>query len=453
MSFFGTFDALVQYLDSALQRISKAGTWLAAITATLLLFTAACLQPLEASEDSINGSGGINAVHQRNQPYLVLVSIDGFRWDYIDRYPTPNIDRLVATGSRVKRLLPVFPTLTFPNHYSIATGLYPANHGLVGNNFPDPERDKWYSLRDRASVEDRWFYRGEPIWVTAETQGMVAAAFFFVGTEAPIMGVLPTFWRSYDGKISGEQRVDQVLTWLQQPKETRPHMNTLYFENVDNHSHWYGPDSPENIEAISKVDTYIGRLLEGIENLPHADRVNIMLVSDHGLGSYREEPQPFILDQFVSLDGITIIEGGSYLFGYLEKANAERAGDIVATVNRHWAYGHAYTRAQTPPQWHVENNPRFADVILIPEPGYAVLSNSGKTKKISAGDHGWAPGNPAMHGFFVASGPNIRTGVSIPQAEVVDIYPLMLAILGLNGPESIDGDPGKLADILFKAPE
>ena len=160
----------------------------------------------------------------------------------------------------------------------------------MANDFPDPSRGKWYSLKNRESVEDRWFYAGEPIWVTAETQGMVAASFFFVGTEAPIKGVSPTHWRSYDKGISGQARVDQVLAWLAEPEERRPHLYTLYFEDVDDNSHWRGPDSAENFEAISRVDGYLGRLLSGLEKLPHAEQVNIILVSDHGQAEYLENP-------------------------------------------------------------------------------------------------------------------------------------------------------------------
>jgi len=384
-------------------------------------------------------------MQQRDKPYLILVSIDGFRWDYMDLYPTPNMDRIAAAGSKAERLLPVFPTLTFPNHYSIATGLYPANHGLVGNDFPDPQRDVWYSMKDRAAVEDRWFYNGEPIWVTAETQGMVAASFFFVGTEAPIMGVSPSHWRSYDKNISGEERVDQVLAWLAEPLESRPHLYTLYFENVDNQSHWHGPDSAENIAAIGQVDAYIGRLLHGLEKLQYADRVNIILVSDHGQANYLQDPQPFTLDESVNLDDLTVVEGGSYLFLHFKNDDPDRARDIVDTLNQLWNHGRAYVPADTPEQWHVDSNPRFPDVILMPETGYAVLSTAGKIGKITAGDHGWAPEAPEMHGFLVASGPDIKAGVTLGPVNSVDIYPLMTSILGLDAPHQVDGDVCKLA--------
>jgi len=427
---------------------NKLGFRIISITALILLcWTASAAQPREF-KGLTQGTGGLNAAHQQGKPYLILVSIDGFRWDYMDRYPTPNMDRIAAAGSKAERLIPVFPTLTFPNHYSIATGLYPKHHGLVANYFPDPVRGKWYSLKNRETVEDRWFYAGEPIWVTAETQGMVAASFYFVGSEAAVKGVSPTYWRSYNKDISGESRVKQVLTWLAEPARKRPHLYTLYFEDVDDYSHWYGPDSPENIAAIKRVDDYLGQLLNGLENLPHADQVNILLVSDHGQAAYRENPQAFKLGEYVDLNGTTIIEGGSYLFIHFDQDDPDRANDIVETVNQHWIHGRAYLPTDSPCNWHVDSNPRFPDVILMPEPGFAVLSTASETGRINAGDHGWAPETPAMHGFFVASGPDIKAGLSLGSVNNIDIYPLMTSILGLKAPEAVDGDASKLARVL-----
>lgn len=366
----------------------------------------------------------------------------------MDHFTTPNLDRIAAAGTKAERLLPVFPTLTFPNHYSVATGLYPNQHGLVANDFPDPERDVWYSLHKRETVEDPLFYAGEPIWVTAETQGMVAASFFFVGTEAPVNGVYPTHWRSYDKKITGVDRVDQILAWLALPEQNRPHLYTLYFEDVDDYSHWYGPDSEENAAAISRVDGYIGHLLNGLEKLPLADQVNIILLSDHGQGAYLEDQQPYLLADHVNLDNTVIVEGGSYLFLYLDRDERDRASSIVDAVNDSWKQGRAYLPQDTPVQWHVESNPRFPDVILMPEAGYAVLSAEEKAGKINAGDHGWAPEDPAMHGFFVACGPNITPGLNLGEVNNVDIYPLMLSILELDAPEMMDGDASLLAPVL-----
>ena len=412
-----------------------------------LVLITSCQSPPPATGDFTKGTGGTNAASQLNKPYLVLVSIDGFRWDYMDRYPTPNLDRIVSQGSKAERLLPVFPTLTFPNHYSIATGLYPAHHGLMANDFPDPVRDKWYSLKDRQSVEDPAFYSGEPIWVAAETQGMVTASFFWVGTEAAVQGVSPTHWRSYDKSISGKDRVEQVLNWMAEPEENRPHLYTLYFEDVDDYSHWKGPESKENIDAIERVDAYIGALLDGIEKLPYSKQVNIIVLSDHGQGAYLENPQPFILGDHVNLDDTTITEGGSYLFLHLDQDDPERAAEIVDTVNLLWKHGRAYLPTETPKSWFVDDNPRFPDVILMPEQGFGVLSSSQLTGKLIAGDHGWAPESPEMHGFFIARGPNIKAGVPLGPVNNIDVYPLMLSILGLEAPAHIDGDRSSLQKI------
>ena len=206
-----------------------------------------------------------------------------------------------------------------------------------------------------------------------------------------------------------------------------------------------------NIEAIGRVDSYLGRLLSGIDKLPHAERVNIIIVSDHGQAAYLEEPEALILDELVNIDGASIVEGGSYLFMHFDQHEAGRARNIVETVNNRWKHGRAYTAADAPGQWYVDSNPRFPDVILMPEVGYAVISTARKADKISAGDHGWAPENPFMHGFFIASGPNIKPGVSLDSVNSVDVYPLMLSILGLEGPQSIDGDPSKLSGVLREA--
>jgi predicted AlkP superfamily pyrophosphatase or phosphodiesterase len=402
-----------------------------------------------ADGSALSGSGGVNAAQHLDKPYLVLVSIDGFRWDYLDRHPTPNLDRLIASGSRADRLIPVFPTLTFPNHYSIATGLYPSRHGIVANEFPSPHRDRWYATHNRETVEDASFYAGEPIWVTAESQGMVSAAFFFVGTEAPIKGASPSHWYRFDKKIPGEQRVDQVLEWLAEEVESRPHMITLYFEDVDDHSHWYGPGAGEMIESVQRVDAHIGRLLDGIATMPHGDEVNVIVVSDHGQGTYIDDQEPFVMDEFVDIGNTRIIESGSYVFLYFNTPDEDRAKAMTGIINRHWNHGRAYLPGETPEIWQTGENASFPDLILIPDAGYAALSSLDKVGKINAGDHGWAPEDQAMHGIFIASGPNIRPGVPLGNVRNVDIYPLMTSILGLEPASDIDSDPSAVAEKLI----
>ncbi len=395
-----------------------------------------------------SGSGGINAPAQRDKPYLILISIDGFRWDYQDLYKTPALDRLAARGVRAESLQPVFPTLTFPNHYSIATGLYPANHGIVANDFPDPDSGDWYQYKTARIVQQGRWYGGEPIWVAAEKSGMVAAAFFFVGTEADIGGIKPTYWNRFDANISGSRRVAQVLKWLAMPIEMRPHLITLYFEHVDNDSHQYGVGSKESIAEIKRVDRYLGKLMGGLDKLPFSEEIYIVLVSDHGQSSYDLETKVLILDGFLDLKGISVVDGGTYSYLFFDEKDPVRARQLRDQINLHWRHGRAWLPGETPDHWHVTEDSRFADVIVQPDPHYGVVSSRDKLHKMNRGDHGWDPSFKDMHGVFLAAGPRLPEGETIGTIDNVDIYPLMMEILEIPLTTPIDGDPDKLLQLL-----
>jgi predicted AlkP superfamily pyrophosphatase or phosphodiesterase len=394
------------------------------------------------------GSGGINAPGQVDKPYLVLISIDGFRWDYPARYDMPALSRIIAEGVKAEAMIPVFPTLTFPNHFSIATGLYPARHGLVGNRFPSVDRQKLYSLSDRSSVEDGSWYSGEPIWVAAERAGMVSAAFFFVGTEAPVDGIQPSHWHSYDESISGARRVDQAIEWLSMPAQQRPHLVTLYFEDVDDASHDNGVDSVDNRRAAERVDRYLSRLLDGLEALPFADEITLMIVSDHGQAPYRSNAEHFVISDVVDLTGVQSVDHGPVSFLYFDEPDSVRAEEMVARINDRWARGQAITRIDAPPRWHLNNAARVADVIVQADPGAAVAASRDWMPTLSKGDHGWAPEFKDMHGIFIARGPRLPQGRNTGPIVAVDVYPLMLEILELPQRGSIDGDPSRLVPLL-----
>lgn len=377
------------------------------------------------------GSGGHNTVAQRDKPYVLLVSIDGYGWDYTERFEAPALDRLIKRGVRAESLKPVYPTLTFPNHYSIATGTYPGEHGIIANYFPHEDSSAWYNYKDRGAVQDGGWYGGEPIWVAAERAGMVSAAYFFVGTEAPVDGISPTHWYPFSAGIPGSDRVDQVLSWLKLPEERRPHVVTLYFEHVDMASHRYGPESPENAAAVSEVNGYLSQLLDGIEDLPIKEEIYVIVVSDHGQSVYRDRSSTLILDEIIDLEGIDIVEGGSHAFLFLEDGDAGRASRLRDTVNEHWQHGRAWLRAETPAEWQLRHGTRIADIILQPDPGYAVLSAEELGSKMNVGAHGWAPEFRDMHGIFIAAGPRLPSGCAIGTVEAVEIYPLLLEILEL----------------------
>ena len=395
------------------------------------------------------GSGGVNAPDQRDKPYLVLISIDGFRWDYQDTYDTPALDAIAARGVRADALWPVFPTLTFPNHYSIATGLYPTNHGIIGNEFPNRDRSRYYTPSDRNEVEDGYWYGGQPIWVAAEKNGMVSAAHFFVGSEAPVDGVPLSYWHNFDASVPGLARVESVLEWLSMPAARRPHMIALYFEDVDVATHDFGPGSKESIAAIERVDRYLARLIGRIDDLPFGKDVYFIIVSDHGQGRYLDGETPFIIDTVTSLDDMIVVDHGASAFLYLREPDPERAETTRDAINAAWNHGRAFLRDDAPPEWQVWANSDFADVIVQAEPGYAVFSSENAGER-SIGDHGWPRRSTDMHGIFLASGPRLPAGQRIGAVDNIDIYPLMMEILGLPITVPIDGDRQRLTDLLLQ---
>ena len=223
------------------------------------------------------------------EEYVIMVSLDGFRWDYPRLYSTPELWEMAENGSCAERMIPSFPTKTFPNHYTIATGLYPDHHGIINNSFYATDLEGVYRIGDRSMVMDPGAYFGEPIWVTAEKQGLTTASYYWVGSEAPIEGIHPTYWKKYDGSIPYEERVGQVISWLKLPKRKRPSLITLYFDQPDGVGHDYGPEHPETGKVVSYLDRIIGQLREEIDRLEIGDRVNLIVLSDHGMGEISPE--------------------------------------------------------------------------------------------------------------------------------------------------------------------
>ena len=377
---------------------------------------------------------GLNAPDRIDSPYLVLISIDGFGQDYRAMYDTPALNRIAAAGMRASSLRPVFPTLTFPNHFSIATGLYPADHGIVHNHFPNDQRNAWYHLWDRNSVEDGSWYSGVPIWAAAEMNGLVSAAYYFVGTEAPVGGIRPSYWYSFDESISAAQRVDQAIEWLELPPDCRPHVVTLYFEDVDDAGHDFGPGSPELRAAVAMVDANIGRLLDAIEKLGLAAETAIFVVSDHGQAAYAGLDSVFVLEDHIDLDGLRVQDGGTYAWIYQDVPDREAATQLRDRINANWTHGVALLRDEVPPEWRVSDSSRYPEIFVIPDLRYGVVEKRSDLRRIKKGDHGWAPENPEMHGIFLAMGPGLPVDQDIGEVSVVDIYPIMLDVLGIREP-------------------
>ena len=397
-------------------------------------------------------SPGTNRRDQLEKPYVILVSLDGFRADYLDSFQLPNLQRLLRRGTRARTMIPVFPSLTFPNHYSLVTGLFPDRHGIVGNSFWDPVRREKYSMYDD-SVRDGTWYGGEPIWVTAETQGMVAGCYFWPGCEAAIAGVRPTFSKPYDGKTPNATRVAGVLEWLALPPERRPHFLTLYFSEVDDASH-VGPLSHRRIEdAARSLDAALGRLLDGLERLSIRDRIYVVVTSDHGMAN-TSRSQAIAIESLVSLDGVVQTFVGPVTSLHVRNGDAIRAAALRDQLNAKLKSGRAYLRAELPERFRYSSNARAGDVIVVMAEGWT-LRRSFDLRGIVRprwGMHGWDPDLPSMRAIFVAAGPGIRAGQVIGDVRNVDVYPLITELLGLRTPSSLDGVPGLLREQLAPAP-
>jgi len=393
-----------------------------------------------------DGTGGTNHPQIIDRDYVVLISFDGLRHDYLNRLDTPGFDRLAETGAVADALIPVFPSLTFPSHYSIATGIYPASHGIVGNQFYDPTRDDDFNYRDRDDAQDGSWWGGEPIWLTAERQGMAAAALFFPGTEAAIDGLRPSRWRSYDAGLPNRTRVEQVLQWLRLPPDERPHLITLYFSMVDGAGHSLGPDAPELGRSLRTADQLLSELLSEIERLPYGDRVYVVALSDHGMAGVDPNRQ-IILRDAVDLRGVRAVPLGPGISLHV-RGNDARSAEIRDTFNTRADEGdaRAFLRDDAPPHLHVANEPRYGDVVLLPAEGAVVAFR--RNPSPPAGLHGWDPMIPSMHGVFLVRGPGIEGNQRVAAFEAIHIYPFLAEILGLIPNPKIDGKLAVLESVL-----
>jgi len=403
-------------------------TWARPICVAILVSLLSAISSAQAISPVITVDHGPNAPQQLAKPYVILVSLDGFRYDYAERHHAKHLLNMAAHGASAPQgMIPAYPSITFPNHYTMITGLYPEHHGIVGNSFYDPARKQVYDYRDSASVTDGTWYGGTPLWVLAEQQGMRSASFFWVASEAEIQGRRPTYYLKYDESFPNPKRVDQVLAWLRLPPEQRPHFITLYFSDTDHAGHEYGPDSPQLADAVHELDDEIGRLLSGLQrlNLP----VDVIVVADHGM--VKVEDGVVALDEFgLKTSSFEKIVGLSFY----PKSDADAASAYEALRGKSAKFV-VYRRADTPAGLHFDSNPRAGDPIIVATGPYSIRLSTDprKPQAVPAGNHGYDPGRvPEMKALFVAMGPDIVPGSTVPPFENVNLYPLIAKILGLD---------------------
>lgn len=367
---------------------------------------------------------------------LILVSIDGFRAEYLQRGLTPTLSALAARGARAEAMQPSFPVNTYPNHYTLVTGLRPDRHGITDNTMFDPARPGVkFSMGARDQVEDRfWWDQGEPIWVAAERAGVKTASLYWPGSEAPVHGVRPSIWSLYDEKDPGAARVDRVLGWLDLPIAERPGLMALYFGSVDEVGHHEGPDSPLLEEALRDVDASLARLMAGLAARGLADRVDIIVVSDHGMAEISPE-RLIYLDDLTPVDSFEWVRLGSMAGLIPASPQVERR-----LVGKH-DHVECWRKDQMPARFRYGSNPRIPPVVCLAETGWTLTTRPQQAAKPMVkigGSHSYDPADPTMAAIFVAAGPSFRSGVVLPVFENVSVYPLLAKLLGV-APAPNDG--------------
>jgi len=391
---------------------------------------------------------------QEKPQYLILISLDGYRYDYTDRFAPENINKFIEEGVAAESMISSFPSKTFPNHYTIATGLRPENHGLVDNSFYDFQKNQTYGISNREMVADPFWYDGVPIWVLAAQAGLKTASYFFVGTEAPVQGLQPDYYYLYDGKVSNLTRIAKVFEWLELPEDQRPRLITTYFSDMDDTGHRYGPDNDLQIsKTLNKLDHELGALFEGLKSFDL--EINVVLVSDHGMTNVSR-------DRLINLEELTkgidakVVNDGALAHIYL-KNPSEKAGVIEKLKSQSGAFDIADVDDHQQYQASEKYRHRLGDILILPHLGYYLATPADMVKYQNRaamyqtqvfGEHGYEPSHQDMHGIFYAKGSKIKQGLSIPSFQNIHVYPLLAKILGLEVPDGIDGDISVLEKVL-----
>ncbi len=387
----------------------------------------------------------IGEKHTRYSP-TILISLDGFRADYLDRGLTPTLAALAGDGVRAQAMRPSFPTLTFPNHYTLVTGLYPDHNGIVANRFADPVTKKTFVYKNAASIADPAWWGGEPLWVSVEKQGGHAATMFWPGSDVAIAGVRPEFWVPFDGKTPIDARVDKVLSWTDLPTPQRPRFITLYLDTADHVGHDNGPDSPSVNDALRQLDAALARLVDGLKRRGLYDATNIVVVSDHGMTTTSPD-RVVIVDREFDMNAVDVLASG-VLGGYAAKPGHEREAD--ASILKPHRGMTCWRKEQIPARLHYGTHARIPPYVCVADDGWLIDTQQwldDPKHHQSKGEHGYDNDDPAMRALFVAHGPAFKHELVVPEFDNVDVYSLLAAILHVK-PQANDGHLANVAGML-----
>ncbi|MCW8812145.1 MAG: ectonucleotide pyrophosphatase/phosphodiesterase [Chlorobium sp.] len=386
-------------------------------------------------------------VSTQSQPYVILISFDGFRWDYVDRGITPNFDYMREHGTSASSLQSCFPTKTFPNHTSIITGLYPEHHGIISNHFKDYFNGKFYSMGDSIESRNAYWYKGEAFWETAERQGITTASYFWPGSEVTLSYKHPTYFKKYDQKKPYKERVDGVIEWLRLPYEKRPHFITSYFEATDNYGHDYGPNSPEVNQAIAQLDSILGYYFKKLKEINLFDSTNIVVVSDHGMAETSIERTVNIEEL---LEGYKYESGDNGPFMLIEPWEGELE-NIYKKLKENETHFKVYKKEDVPEYFHYSDNPLISKIVIIAENGWGVETNKSFKNLVkygTKGNHGFDNYWMDMNGIFYAMGPAFKANYKVGTINNIDIYPLLCKVFNVAPNPFIDGKLDRIAYIL-----
>lgn len=391
-------------------------------------------------------AGRKNAPENYNKPYVILISADGFRHDYARKYNAVNLLKLAETGVRSKGMIPSYPSNTFPNHYTLVTGMYPSSHGLIDNSFYDPRRDETYSMYNSTMVADSSWYGGVPLWSLAEKNGLVSASLFWVASESRAGGFRPSYYYKYHSLFSNDRKVAIVKEWLQLPEEIRPHLITLYFPETDSQGHYYGPDSKELETAVHEIDRAVGKLTEEVAELGLP--VNFVLVADHGM-ILSDVDNPLKIPELIHNRKFVLINSYSML-----RVHALNPGQIQPAYKQLKKEAgkdyKVYLTRRFPKRLHFRTNAddRLGDILLVPR-APKVFESVPAPKRKYPGAHGYDPQKvPDMNAVFQAWGPAFNSAQTIGRFENIHVYPLVAKILGLPVTHPIDGKEKVLEKVL-----
>jgi predicted AlkP superfamily pyrophosphatase or phosphodiesterase/glycerophosphoryl diester phosphodiesterase len=388
-------------------------------------------------------AGRSNSSANQKKPYVILISLDGFRYDYAEKHQAKHIQALGKQGVKAASMIPGYPSVTFPNHYSIVTGLYPAHHGLVANGFYDPAFKRSYSMGNKKDVADSSWYGGTPLWTLAEQHQLISASMFWVASEAAIKGIRPTYYYNFNDRMDIGKRIQAVKNWLSLPEDKRPHFITFYVSEVDHAGHSYGPDAPQTKAAVQYADSVVYELTQAVQStgLP----VNFVLVADHGMTAV-DTLHPIALPAVIDTAKFMVQQGGTMVNLYAK--HKEDIMPLYTALKKAAKDFKVYLKKDVPAQLHYgakdDRMNRIGDILLLPT-WPKVFSN----RKPGNGYHGFEPlAVKEMHAIFCAWGPAFKSNLTIHSFENVHVYPLIASILGLNYTEKIDGNKKVLQPVL-----